>query len=251
MAPYARLEVLLTVLLGGAVTAATAWVAPPWAILPAIVTLALLSFYRDPTRQPPQGAALVLAAADGKVVEVTRGAAAPDGARCVRIMVFLSVFNVHVNRSPCAGRVCEAQYKPGEFLNALRPDADQRNESHTLVIDPAAPLPGPIRVRQIAGVLARRIVCAARVGDELAAGQRFGMIKLGSRTEVCLPEHADWEIAVRVGQHVKGGETVLARLRPEREGVLSGVQVSDRLETGAHATPEDGSDKGPGNRKRP
>jgi hypothetical protein len=77
------------------------------------------------------------------------------------------------------------------------------------------------------------------------------MIKLGSRTEVCLPEHADWEIAVRVGQHVKGGETVLARLRPEREGVLSGVQVSDRLETGAHATPEDGSDKGPGNRKRP
>jgi phosphatidylserine decarboxylase len=105
------------------------------------------------------------------------------------------------------------RYRPGRFLNALRAAADEVNECNLLWIEPAAPLPGPVRVRQIAGVLARRIVCAVGAGEPVAAGQRLGMIKLGSRTEVCLPESPQWEICIRVGQHVRAGETVLARLR--------------------------------------
>ena len=156
---------------------------------------------------------LIVAPADGKVVEVTRDTQAADGTDpTLRIMIFLSVLDVHVNRSPCAGRVTDVSYRPGQFLNALNPAADQRNECNTLTLEPQPPLPGPIRVRQIAGVLARRIVCVVDAGHELATGQRFGMIKLGSRTEVCLPEHPGWDVVVRVGDKVKAGQSVLARL---------------------------------------
>ncbi|MBP7748393.1 MAG: phosphatidylserine decarboxylase family protein [Phycisphaerae bacterium] len=218
MAPYARLEVTLIVLGGGALTAVCAWLAGWWAVLPAVIALALLSFYRDPPRACPVGDDLILAPADGKIVEITHGVAGPDDRQFLRIMIFLSVFNVHINRSPCAGRVTAVDYRPGEFLNALRADADVRNESNTLELETAAPLPGPVRVRQIAGVLARRIVCTARVGERLTAGQRYGMIKLGSRTEVCLVEDPAWEVRVAVGDAVKAGRTVLARRRavPER-----------------------------------
>jgi len=213
MAPYARLEVTLIVLGGGALTAVCAWLAGWWAVLPAVIALALLSFYRDPPRACPVGDDLILAPADGKIVEITHGVAGPDDRQFLRIMIFLSVFNVHINRSPCAGRVTAVDYRPGEFLNALRADADVRNESNTLELETAAPLLGPVRVRQIAGVLARRIVCTARVGERLTAGQRYGMIKLGSRTEVCLVEDPAWEVRVAVGDAVKAGRTVLARRR--------------------------------------
>jgi phosphatidylserine decarboxylase len=213
MAPYARLEVTLIVLGGGALTAVCAWLAGWWAVLPAVIALALLSFYRDPPRACPVGDDLILAPADGKIVEITHGVAGPDDRQFLRIMIFLSVFNVHINRSPCAGRVTAVDYRPGEFLNALRADADVRNESNTLELETAAPLPGPVRVRQIAGVLARRIVCTARVGERLTAGQRYGMIKLGSRTEVCLVDDPAWEVRVAVGDAVKAGRTVLARRR--------------------------------------
>jgi phosphatidylserine decarboxylase len=218
MAPYARLEVALTLLIGGIVTAACGYWLGWWALAPAVLTLALLSFYRDPARRPPTEANLILAPADGKIVEIARDVVNVDSPPVLRIMIFLSVFNVHINRSPCAGTVRTVTYKPGQFLNALSAEANTRNESNTLVIDPVAPLPGPVRVRQIAGVLARRIVCAVHNGAHLTAGQRFGMIKLGSRTEVCVPEHPAWEICAAVGQHVKGGLTVLALLRPEAVG---------------------------------
>lgn len=214
MAPYARLEVALTLLMGAIVTAVCAIGLGWWAVLPAVVALALLSFYRDPQRHPPGEANLILAPADGKIVEISRDVTAAGGGRVLRIMIFLSVFNVHINRSPCAGTVRTVAYQPGLFLNALRADANTRNESNTVIIDPQTPLPGPIHVRQVAGVLARRIVCAVHDGAHLTAGQRFGMIKLGSRTEVCMPEHPDWDVRVAVGQHVKGGLTVLAQLRP-------------------------------------
>jgi len=213
MAPYARVEVTVIFVCGVLVTAAIAWLAPLWAAVPAVLTLGLLSFYRNPTRRPPNDPCAVLAAADGKIVEISPQVSGPDGERFLRIMIFLSIFDVHVNRSPCAGRVLEVRYRPGEFCNALRAQADTHNESNTVVLRPEPPLPGPIHVRQIAGVLARRIVCTAQTGAALAAGQPFGMIKLGSRTEVCLPADAPWEICVRVGQHVKAGQTVLARLR--------------------------------------
>ncbi|MEW6251881.1 MAG: phosphatidylserine decarboxylase [Planctomycetota bacterium] len=215
MTKYARVEIALTLLVGGTLTLVVGWVVGWWALLPAVLTFALLSFYRDPPRRIPPGANLVLAPADGRIVEVTRNAAGPDGGAVARIMIFLSVHNVHVNRSPCAGRVLDTVYKPGQFVNALRAEADRCNECNTIVLEPAAPLPGPIRVRQIAGVLARRIVCAVRPGDVVAAGERVGMIKLGSRTEVSLPEHSAWEILVANGDKVRGGATPLARLRPE------------------------------------
>jgi phosphatidylserine decarboxylase len=211
MARYARLEITAILLIGTVVTAATAYWAGLWALLPAALALALLSFYRDPPRPVPTDPNLVLAPADGKIVEISRTLNAADGRPTLHIMIFLSVFNVHINRSPCAGRVTDLTYRPGEFLNALNPAADARNESNTLTITPAAPLPGPIRVRQIAGVLARRIVCVVEIGDDLAAGERYGMIKLGSRTEVCLPEDAKWDLRVAVGDKVKAGRTVLAR----------------------------------------
>ncbi len=212
MSGYARLEVLCIAIIGAALTVAVACFFGYWALVPAILALGLSSFYRDPPRRPPQADDLILAPADGKVVEVARGVVGPDGRRILRIMIFLSIFDVHINRSPCAGRVKEVNYRPGRFINALRAEADLSNESNTLLIEPAPPLPGPVLVRQIAGVLARRIVCAVRAGDQLAAGQRFGMIKLGSRTELCLPEDPRWELRVTVGRRVQAGLTVLARL---------------------------------------
>ncbi|MFH1749145.1 MAG: phosphatidylserine decarboxylase [Planctomycetota bacterium] len=209
---YAPVEITLIVLVGAGLTMWCGYYWHYWAILPALLGLALLSFYRNPPRQIPAGDNLLVAPADGKVVEISREITNSDsGAPRLRIMIFLSVFDVHVNRSPCAGRVTEVNYAPGEFLNALRPEADTRNESNTLHIEPRAPIPGPIRVRQIAGVLARRIVCHVSVGTQLATGQRFGMIKLGSRTELCLPESPDWELTVGVGDTVRAGHTVLAR----------------------------------------
>ena len=104
------------------------------------------------------------------------------------------------------------KYEPGEFLNALKPDSTERNERNTLTLDPDAPIPGPVVVRQIAGALARRIVCQAKPGDRLKAGQRFGMIKFGSRTELRVPENPNWRVLVSVGDSGKAGLSVLIRL---------------------------------------
>ncbi|MFO0837566.1 MAG: phosphatidylserine decarboxylase [Phycisphaerae bacterium] len=209
-APYARTEVATIGLPGLLASFALAHFAGWWALLPAAMTAALLSFYRDPPRRVPTGDKLLVAPADGTVTLVEQAAGMP-----VRIVIFLSVLNVHVNRSPCAGRVTEVQYKPGLFLNALRPESTERNESNTITLEPRPPLPGPIVVRQIAGVLARRIVCAVAPGDNLTLGQRVGMIKLGSRTELILPPGERWSVRVRVGDRVKGGLTVLAEMHAE------------------------------------
>lgn len=214
MARYARLEVAGIVLLGGLAVVLLAMYAH-WAValLPTALMAFLLWFYRDPPRRIPAGAELLLAPADGRVVEIATAEPAPDGGRVLRILIFLNVFNVHVNRSPCAGRVTAVAYRPGRFLNALKAESTAVNEANTLTLDPAEPLPGPIRVRQIAGVLARRIVCAAQPGDALAAGERYGMIKLGSRTELVAPADPRWELCVKVGDRVRGGSTILAKLR--------------------------------------
>lgn len=214
MTAYARIEWIATLTIGIILTVAIGLCFGYWGIVPAVLTAGVLQFYRDPPRQPPTDASLVLAAADGRIVAVSRNVVTDDGPM-LRIMIFLSVFNVHVNRSPCAGKITDVQYRPGMFRSALRPDADADNESNTLTIMPAGPLPGPIRVRQIAGMLARRIVCRVGVGDAVAAGQRFGMIKLGSRTEISVPERDDWEVLVNVGASVRAGATPLLRLRAE------------------------------------
>ncbi|MBW7903979.1 MAG: phosphatidylserine decarboxylase [Phycisphaerae bacterium] len=214
MAPYARLEVNL-ILFGGAVlVVVTAALVGWWAMLPAICTLVLVSFYRDPPRRPMRRPNVLVAPADGRVVVLRREPAAEPRETTLRIDIFLSVFDVHVNRAPCGGRVIDVQHRPGRFISALRPAAAELNESNTLTIAPPAPLPGPIVVRQIAGRLARRIVCAVAPPQRVRIGQRIGMIKLGSRVELRAPQADRWQVHVRPGQHVRAGETVLAELDP-------------------------------------
>ena len=152
--------------------------------------------------------------ADGRVVEIT--AVADDafiGGAAVRIGIFLSIFNVHVNRSPCAARCIRFQYSPGKYLNALNPRSALENESLSIGLEACDAPHRRLVVRQIAGAIARRIVCAARSGELLARGEKFGMIKLGSRTELILPAEDTLQVIVQVGDTVRAGTTVLARYR--------------------------------------
>jgi phosphatidylserine decarboxylase len=211
MAKYARLEVTLILVIGVLLTATIGHYFAWWGVLPGLLTLALLAFYRDPPRKVPAGANLLLSPADGRIMSVERGYRGSEGSSPeLRICIFLSVLDVHVNRSPCGGRVSGIEYSRGLFLNALKPEATLRNENSLMTIEPSPPLPGPVRVRQIAGLLAKRIVCAAKIGDSLAAGERFGMIKLGSQTEIRVPDDPRWDVRVQAGESVRGGATVLA-----------------------------------------
>jgi len=217
IAPYARREAAAIVLLGGGLTVATGTLAGWWAVLPAALTVGLLAFYRDPPRRVPDEASLLVAPADGRVMFVRRNEAAPGGGPgTLRVGIFLSVLDVHVNRSPCAGRVLSVEYRPGRFHNALRAAATDQNECNTITLEPQPPLPGPVRVRQIAGLLARRIVCGVATGQRVRAGERVGMIKLGSQTELCVPDDERWVVLVRSGQHVRAGVSVLLRWRGDK-----------------------------------
>jgi phosphatidylserine decarboxylase len=177
-----------------------------WAILPLLLAAFFLWFFRDPQRAIPQDPGLVVSPADGKVTEVAR-ISTPDGER-VRVSIFLSVFDVHVNRSPVAGVLREVRYRKGEFLNAMNPVCAQRNEQNLAVVD--CPEGYQVSFVQIAGLLARRIVFNHRPGDLLARGQRVGLIKFGSRTDLLLPGSAD--VLVEVGERVRGGASVIARI---------------------------------------
>jgi phosphatidylserine decarboxylase len=196
-----------------------------WYLLPLAalvpVWLFLIAFFRDPPRTIPTEADLLVSPADGVVTHVEE-VAEPDfpGGRALRVSIFLSVFNVHVNRIPRAGRVTRVRYFPGEYLDARHQQCHARNEQLWLDLDDPA-LGCTLRVKQIAGAIARRIVCAARVGEELAAGQRYGMIKFGSRTDVLLPPQVVAEAAVKVGQVVYGGRTVLLRVRVDSRASVS------------------------------
>ncbi len=178
-------------------------------VLPAIALAGTLTagfcafFFRDPERQPPQARDTVLAAADGRVTAVEPTA---DGATC--ISVFLSLLSVHVNRSPVPGEVVAVRRRRGAFRAAFRQDAARRNEQNEIEIRTGQLR---VRVRQIVGVVARRIVCRVVPGDRLAAGERFGMIRFGSRTDILVP--AESRILVVPGDRVRAGLTPVARLR--------------------------------------
>jgi phosphatidylserine decarboxylase len=177
-----------------------------WALLPLLLAAFFLWFFRDPERAIPQEPGLIVSPADGKVTEVAR-IKTPQGDR-YRLSIFLSVFDVHVNRSPVEGLLREVRYRKGEFLNAMNPVCAERNERNLAVVDCAEGY--TISFTQIAGLLARRIVFKPRVGDRLARGERVGLIKFGSRTDVVLPGEA--EVLVKVGDRVRGGASVLARV---------------------------------------
>lgn len=175
-------------------------------IVLALVALAVTGFFRDPERQAPRGEGLIVAPADGKVVSVANVKSAFLGST-KRVSIFLSPLDVHINRTPVEGKIEKVTYQRGKFLAAYKEEASQRNEQNALtIVDNAGRMLGVV---QIAGVLARRIVCRAKAGDRLARGERFGLIMFGSRTDTYLPE--DCQIEVVEGQRVKGGETVLAR----------------------------------------
>lgn len=183
------------------------------AIVPAVLILFVLYFFRDPPRRVPSDPGLVVSPADGVLVEIAR--VEHDefiGGPALRLGIFLSVFNVHINRAPVKSRVIRLVYNPGLFLNALKAESAIRNENLWIGLEEEAEPHRRLIVRQIAGLLARRIVCNLRSGEVIARGHKFGMIKLGSRTELLLPDEPGLEIVAKIGDKVKGGSTVLARL---------------------------------------
>jgi phosphatidylserine decarboxylase len=181
-----------------------------WAIVPVLLACFFFWFFRDPRRPVPVEAGLVVSPADGKITEVAR-IQTPGGER-IRLSIFLNVFDVHVNRSPIAGRVREVRYQKGQYLNALNPDSAEKNEQNIVTVQGEE---FDVSFKQIAGLLARRIVFRFRVGDFVERGERVGLIKFGSRVDVVLPGHA--HVRVVLGQRVKGGASVLADIKPVQE----------------------------------
>jgi phosphatidylserine decarboxylase len=211
---YGLREILLALIVcGGGGAALALWVSPWAAIAPGVLLLFTFYFFRDPRRIPPGDERTIVSPADGKVVDIEE-VDEPDviGGKAVRVGIFLSIFNVHLNRAPLAGRVTYIKYQRGRFLAAFNENASADNESNTIGIETALKTPGGdslrIKVKQIVGIIARRIVCAVRVEQTLARGERLGMIKFGSRTELYLPVGAA-ELAVGIGDTVRGGRTVI------------------------------------------
>jgi phosphatidylserine decarboxylase len=216
--PFARWGLAELLLMGCPLLAATLvafWVQWWLAIAPAVLLAFVVYFFRDPPRRVPQDPGLLVSPADGTIVEVTQ--LAHDeflGGPAVRIGIFLSIFNVHVNRAPADARVVGLRYSPGQFLNALDPASAIRNENLWIGMQQDEAPHRRLVVRQVAGLIARRIVCNLRSGERVARGHKFGMIKLGSRTELVLPIEDGLRVLVAIGRKVKGGSTVLARYEP-------------------------------------
>jgi len=212
--PVARVGLAELLLLSGGcfvlalIAALVYW---PVAVVPAALGLFIIAFFRNPRREIPDAAGQVVSPADGKVVTIEE-LAHDDyvGGRAVLIGIFLSVFDVHMNRSPVAARVIGLSYRRGKFLNALRAASTQENEQLALRLEENAPPHRRLVVRQIAGAIARRIVCVAAPGDDLDRGELFGMIKLGSRTELVLPWEPGLQLRVAVGDRVRAGSSVMA-----------------------------------------
>jgi phosphatidylserine decarboxylase len=189
-----------------------------WSLAPLLLAVFFLWFFRDPERHIPQGEGLVVSPADGKVTEVLR-ITTPEG-ESLRLSIFLSVFDVHVNRSPIGGLLREVRYQKGEYLNALNPASAERNEQNLAIMQ--ADEGYTVAFKMIAGLLARRIVFNPAAGTRLERGQRIGMIKFGSRVDVLLPGNA--QLQVKRGDRVKGGSSILANI-PHVEPVLSDDDV--------------------------
>ena len=189
-----------------AATILLGWLAWPLAIIPLLLGAFFLWFFRDPERVIPTEPGTVVSCADGKVTDDST--VQIDGKTHTRISIFLNVFNVHVNRSPIGGVITDFAYKRGQFRNAMGADSAELNEQSICTVQGED---GEVVVfKQIAGLIARRIVFNYKIGDRLARGQRVGLIKFGSRCDVLF--RADAQVSVKVGDHVKGGSSVLAIL---------------------------------------
>jgi phosphatidylserine decarboxylase len=200
-------------------------------ILPAVgwVLLALTGFvayfFRDPERSIPNIPRGLLAPADGKIVAISPQHHDPAHPAGTLVSIFLSVFDVHINRAPMSGTVVDVRYQAGKFLPAFRPDASAMNEQNIVTLQA-----GDTRVivQQIAGILARRIVCRVKSGDTVAAGERFGLIRFGSRVDILIPH--EFAVHARLGQRVRGGESILASAQPQHPQPLHAAETpKDRM----------------------
>jgi phosphatidylserine decarboxylase len=191
----------------------SSWWPLSFVVLPVLIWL--FAFFRDPDRKIPAEQHVMVSPADGKVSDITELSHDPLlGGPAVRVGIFLSVFNVHVNRSPCDGRVFSVTYKKGKFINAMKHnEASDQNESNTVVlIEPKGEKPIAV-IKQIVGLIARRIVCTVKPNDVVERGGRIGMIKFGSRTELSIPKWMGPTVKVQIGQAVRGGADVIAVLK--------------------------------------
>jgi phosphatidylserine decarboxylase len=198
---YAAALLAVAVLLG--------WLtSPAWAIIPCLLAVFFLWFFRDPERTIPTDPGAVVSPGDGKVTDVSTVRSGND--KQTRVSIFLSVFDVHVNRSPIAGVVREVRYQRGKYLNAMNPVSAEQNEQNIVTVEGHGQR---VVFKQIAGLLARRIVFYPKIGDRLERGQRVGLIKFGSRVDVLLDASA--QMKVKIGDRVKGGASILAYLQPQ------------------------------------
>jgi phosphatidylserine decarboxylase len=180
-------------------------------ILIGLLLIWALSFFRDPQRDCPQDSSLLLSPADGKITDTEILEDHPDfDGQVLRIGIFLSIFNVHINRMPCAARIERIQYKPGAFKNALNPESSQVNESNAVFFSRTQAPEASLMVRQISGAIARHIVCPVQENQTFAQGEKFGMIKFGSRTELFVPVQNGLKSCAKVGDMVRAGLTVVA-----------------------------------------
>jgi phosphatidylserine decarboxylase len=198
------------------------WLTSPiWAIVPLLLACFFLWFFRDPERAIPQEPGALVSPADGKVTDVST-VNTEDGKR-TRISIFLSVVDVHVNRSPITGVIRDVHYQRGKFLDARSPDCAEQNEQNIVTVEGEGQR---VVFKQIAGLLARRIIFTPRPGDLLQRGQRVGLIKFGSRTDVLFD--ADARVSVKVGDRVKGGASILAYLPQSGSLTAVGTASSER-----------------------
>jgi phosphatidylserine decarboxylase len=221
LTPYGRCEEIVCPLIVLVAALVLCWLWPaacPWALIAAaVVGLMILAFFRDPERQVPSEPGILLAPADGKITDITEVEQVEYiKGEALRIGIFLSVFDVHLNRAPCDGVVRYIQRHPGKCLNAMRAEAaSAQNEANSVGMECPEHPAGTILVKQITGAIARRIVCGCEVGDALTAGERFGMIKFGSRTELFMPKNERAEILVKKGDTVRAGTTIMVRYKSE------------------------------------
>jgi phosphatidylserine decarboxylase len=206
-----------------AAAAAIAWIIGwLWATPAVLLAAFILWFFRDPQRTIPQVSGAIVSPGDGKVTSVVP--VLFEGAPRTRISIFLNVFNVHVNRSPIAGVIREARYQKGKFINAMDANSADQNEQNIVTVEGEGQT---VVFKQIAGLIARRIIFNKRVGDQVERGERVGLIKFGSRVDVLLEPAAN--VQVKVGDHVKGGASILALAKVPAQ--LEGIE--ERRQKGA------------------
>jgi phosphatidylserine decarboxylase len=195
------------------------WLASPlWAVPAVLLAAFFLWFFRDPERVVPEAIGTLVSPADGKVTAISP--VISNGVSRLRISIFLNVFNVHVNRSPIAGIIRDVRYQRGKFVNAMNAASAEQNEQNIVTVEGEGQV---VVFKQIAGLLARRIVFTKQVGDRVRRGERVGLIKFGSRVDVLVDPSAI--LAVKVGDHVKGGSTVLAQMQAKGELVAATGQA--------------------------